>query len=212
MKLDLRRRNTGSPSTYIPMSTTPPSCRTCPFSSRRGRAATVVRRKPVAHTIVRISPLCRSICSRDDSGAGSVEALRRAESSSAASPASRAHSSKVSNRRSIFRSASANISGARRKQRPAVAHRARWPTSSTPTGEAIQIERRPFGRADELRRRETPRAGQVVDVVVALIPHPDRSIHQRRRARDTARQPDVLADRELTGRPERRISAAAARP
>src|SRR5262249_11418579 len=40
----------------------------------------------------------------------------------------------------------------------------------------VEVERRPFVRADELRRREPPRALEIVELVVPLIPDA-RSVH-----------------------------------
>ena len=63
--------------------------------------------------------------------------------------------------------------------------------------ERVEIERRPLGRADELRRRQPARARQVVDLVVALVPDA-RGLHppEHVAAAIRPRQPDVLADRE----------------
>ena len=60
-----------------------------------------------------------------------------------------------------------------------------------------QIERRSLGRPDELRRRQPPRPREIVELVVALVPHAGR-VHppQDIAAAIGARQPHVLPDRE----------------
>ena len=72
------------------------------------------------------------------------------------------------------------------------------PTSSTPMRrQRIEVERRPLRGADELWRRQPPRAREVVHLVVALAPQAGR-VHppQDVAAAIGARQPHVLADRE----------------
>ena len=85
-----------------------------------------------------------------------------------------------------------------RKQRPAVAHGGQ-PADDLDAGRAerVEIERRALRRADQLRRRQPPRARQVVDLVVALVPDA-RGVHppQHVAAAIGPRQPHVLADRE----------------
>ena len=147
--------------------------------------------------------------SRDDSGArvGSKRSGSPTSPSSpgapplpAASPArSCAHSSKVSSRRFIFRSASANMfrSPPEKSARPSRNAENR-PTSSTPIAlRAFRSRVVRVRRTDELRRGQTPRTGQIVDLVVRLIPHP-RPIHppQHIASAVPARQADVLPDCE----------------
>ena len=119
--------------------------------------------------------------------------------------APRAHSSKVSSSRSIFRSASAN----RLRRPPENSARpsrmaASRPTISTPAAlSALRSSVDALGRADQLRRRQPARARQVVDLVVALIPDARRSIHH-----STSRPRYVRGSRtcsptdSVTGRPD----------
>ena len=102
----------------------------------------------------------------------SVGAKRSGASTSASSPLVRAHSSNTSSSRSILRSASEQTlrSPPENSARPSrtVAQR---PTSSTPiAGERVEVERRPLGRPDELRRRQPPRPREILDLVVAAGP------------------------------------------
>ena len=61
----------------------------------------------------------------------------------------------------------------------------------------VQVERRSLGRADQLGRREPPRPLEILDLVVALIPHAG-GIHPPEdvAAAIRSRQPDVLSYRE----------------
>ena len=138
MKLDLRRRNTGSPITYIPgLSTTPRRGARVPSRPGRDVQPAVVRaeagrpedRPDLAAAQIDLQP-------RRFGRARRLEALRLADfapPTPAPSPVDRAHSSKVSNRRFIFRSASANMfrSPPEKSARPSRAAETR-PTSSTP--------------------------------------------------------------------------------
>ena len=89
------------------------------------------------------------------------------------------------------------------------------PTSSTPIAlSALRSRVVPLRRADELRRGQAARPRQVVDLVVALVPHARRRPSTTGcRARGTcaaagrARRPT-----SVTGRPERWISSASCTP
>ena len=80
-------------------------------------------------------------------------------------------------------------------------------------GQRVQVERRACRRPDQLRRRQPPRTRQVVDLVVALVPHPAASIHQ-----STSRPRYVRGSRtcsptdRTTRRPDRWISSASCTP
>ena len=85
-----------------------------------------------------------------------------------------------------------------REERPPVAHGGE-PADDlhADVAERVEVERRALRRAHELRRRQPAGAGQVVDLVVALVPHA-RAIHppQHVAAAVGARQAHVLAHRE----------------
>ncbi len=148
--------------------------------------------------IVLISPLPRSSCQRAD--AGTRVGAKRSGGPTSAPPAwSRAQSSKESSSRSSLRSARENTlrSPPENRARPSRTA-AQRPTSSTPRSvERVEVEGRALGRADQLRRRKPAGAGQVVDLVVPLVPdagpvHPPEHVA----AAVGARHPDVLAHRQ----------------
>ncbi len=146
----------------------------------------------------RISPPARSRSSRDDAGAR-VGSKRSGAPTSASRAWLRAHSSKVSSNRSIFRSASANwLRSPPEKSASTIAYGSQ-PSHNFDAGcgEGVQVQGRALRRADQLRRRQPSRAREVVDLVVALIPDTGR-VHppQHVAAPIGPRQPDVLADRE----------------
>ena len=45
-------------------------------------------------------------------------------------------------------------------------------------GQRVQIQRQTLARADQLRRGQPPRALEILDLIVALVPDPGVSIHQ----------------------------------
>jgi hypothetical protein len=64
------------------------------------------------------------------------------------------------------------VAEAAREECPAVANGREASDDLRATGgEGIEIERGAFRRTDELRRRQPARADEIVDLVVALVPH-----------------------------------------
>ena len=114
-------------------------------------------------------------------------------------PAVRAHSSKTSSSRSQLQVGErADVAQAAGEQRAAVADgRPAADQLDAHRRQRVEVERRPLGRPDELRRRQPPRALEIVDLVVPLVPHAGR-VHppQDVAAAIRSRQPHVLADRE----------------
>ena len=64
-------------------------------------------------------------------------------------------------------------------------------------GERVEIQRRPLGGPDELGRRQPPGPGEILNLVVPLVPHA-RRVHppQHIASAVRARQPHVLPHRE----------------
>ena len=64
-------------------------------------------------------------------------------------------------------------------------------------GERVEVERRPLGRPDQLGRGQPPGPGEVVHLVVPLVPHA-RGVHPPQHVTPAvdARQPHVLPDRQ----------------
>jgi hypothetical protein len=84
------------------------------------------------------------------------------------------------------------------EQRAAVAHgRPAAYQFDAHRGERVQVERCPLRGANELRRWQPPGPGEIVDLVIPLIPHA-RGVHppQHVVAPVCSRQPDVLPHRE----------------
>ena len=200
MKLDLRRRRTGRPRR---------TARALDHAAVVPQVPFVIEHRHVEPAVVGPKPGRPDdrpdLAARADRAAAATTPARGSARSAPAAPTSasracaRAHSSKVSSSRSIFRSASANmIAQPAREERAAVAHR-RQPADELDAdrAERVEIQRRALRRADELRRRQPPRARQVVDLVVALVPHAG-GVHppQHVAAAIGPRQPHVLADRE----------------
>ena len=152
----------------------------------------------MAHRTVRISPLRRSMRRRADDGhPGGLEALGRADLVVAAVLArplvegvEQAVHLEVGEREHVAQAAG--------EQRDAVAHRGPAAHQLDPHGgERVEVERHPLGGADELRGGQPPGAGEVLDLVVPLVPHA-RVVHppQHVAAAVDAGHPHVLADRE----------------
>ena len=220
MKLDLRRRSTGSPSAYIPglSTTTPPSCRRCPFASDDGHVEPAVVGTKAGRPDDRSgSRRCADRCRAATMSGARVGSKR---SGSPTSPVAAVGCAPTRRRCRAAGSSSdrpaRTCSAARRRRAPGRRGppRAGRPARRPIARQRVEIERRALGRADELRRRQAPRARQVVDLVVALIPHARaRPSTTARRGRDTcaaagrARRPT-----SVTGRPERWISSASCTP
>ena len=91
-----------------------------------------------------------------------------------------------------------DVAQAAGEERGAVADRRPAPDQvDAEVGERVEVERRALGGADELRRGQPPGAGQVVDLVVPLVPDA-RRVHppEHVAAAVGARQPDVLPHRQ----------------
>ena len=158
----------------------------------------------MAHTTDRMRPLRRSSCHGDDagtrvgskrSGGAPTSASRRMGGGPLVERVEEAVHLEVGQRKHVPQAA--------REERAAVAHHRQPADDLDAHGvERVEIERRALGRAHELRRRQPSRARQVVDLVVALVPHA-RAIHPPQHVAPAvgARQPHVLAHRDGDGPP-----------
>ena len=187
------------------LATTPPSCRRWPFSSTHRHVQPAVVGPEAGGPHDRSDPAVAQIelQRRRIRHARRLEPLRRRRRRRRARSAA-AHSSNVSSSRSILRSASANRlrSPPEKSARPSRTAGKPADDLHAHRAERVEIERRALGRAHQLRRRQPARARQIVDLVVALVPHA-RAVHppQHVAAAIGARQPHVLADRQRDGPP-----------
>ena len=203
MNVDLRRRSTGRPSAYRPgrLDDAAVVPQVALLVEHRHVEPAVVRTKAgrpddrpdLAAAQIELQPRRRR-------HAGRLEALGRADVGVAAVRA-RPLVERVEQALHLEIGEREHVAQAAREQRAAVAHRGEPADElDADRAERVEIERGPLRRADELRRRQPARARQVVDLVVALVPHAGR-VHppQHVAAAIGARQPHVLADRQRHG-------------